>query len=118
MAPRQAFLTQPHLARHQLSLPLAAHIRPVADAQRAGGQLYRHWLLLGPHLLATLDLQARFDTSERAQLGGGLRDVALLPLSLPVLEGDFAIRVIDAHDQMLLLLPNRAPHRHIIKATI
>ncbi len=51
-------------------------------------------------------------------MGSGLRDIALVPLSLPVLKGDRAIRMIEAHDQMLLLLPNRAPHRHIIKATV
>jgi len=44
--------------------------------------------------------------------------IALVPLSLPVFKGDRAIRMIEAHDQMLLLLPNRAPDRHIIKATV
>jgi hypothetical protein len=89
-----------------------------AHTQRAGGQVHLHRLLLGAHLLATLDLQARFDTGERAQFGSGLGDVPLMPLPLPVLESDCAVHMIEARDDMLLLFPNRAPHRYIIKATI
>jgi hypothetical protein len=73
---------------------------------------------LSSHLLATLDYERRFDPGEWAQFGGGLRAIALVPLSLPVLESDRAIRMRNARDQMLLLLPNRAPHRHIIQATL
>ena len=94
--PQHAYLHQPHVARDQLAWPLATHIRPVAQAQRAGGQVYLHRLLLGSHLLAALDLQRRFDARQRAQLGRGLRDIALVPRSLPILPGDLPIRMIKA----------------------
>ncbi len=69
-------------------------------------------------MLATFDFQRRFDTGQGTQLSCSLGDVPLMPLSLPILEGDRAIGMIEAHNEMLLLLPNRAPHRHIIKATV
>ncbi len=75
-------------------------------------------MLLGSHLLAVLDYKRRFDTGERAQLGSDLGDVALVPLPLPILKRDRAIRVIKAHDEVLLLLPDLAPHRYTIKTTI
>ena len=98
--------------------PLRRTLLKSGQAQRAGGQCYSHRLLLGSHLLATLDLQRHFDTRQWAEFGCGLGDVALVPLCLPVLEGDRAIGMIDARDDMLQLFPDRAPHDHIIKATI
>ncbi len=53
---QHADLHEPHLARDQLALSLTAHIGPVGYAQRTGRQVHRHRLLLGAHLLATLDL--------------------------------------------------------------
>jgi hypothetical protein len=41
-----------------------------------------------------------------------------VPLPVPILERDLALAMIDARDEMLLLFPDRAPHRDIIKAAI
>ena len=65
-----------------------------------------------------LTLHRRFDMHQPTHVRRGLCNVPLVPLPLSVLEGDLAIGMINARDQMLLLLPDGAPHGHIIKATV
>ncbi len=48
----------------------------------------------------------------------GLSNIPLLPLSSTVLELHQPIRVVHPTHHMILVLPNRAPHRDIVKATI
>ena len=48
----------------------------------------------------------------------GLSNIPLLPLSSTVLELDQSVGVVEPTHHMVLLLPNRAPHRDIVKATI
>jgi hypothetical protein len=65
-----------------------------------------------------LHLQQRLGTSDHAQAGAGAGQAALLPESRPLFPFDTSLRMRDPTHQMLLLFPNRAPNRHIVKATV
>ncbi len=69
-------------------------------------------------LLAALHFQARFRTSQRAQMRAGLGYVSLVPRSSLVLELYQSVGVVHPTHHMILVLPNRAPHRDIVKATL
>src|SRR6266849_5961222 len=115
--PNLAFY-QPHLTGHLLSCPLTPHAGGVSHAHGTGGYLHFDRLLLGARLLAAFGHECRLDTRKFPHLSAGLSQIARLSLSLPILKADEPFHMIDPTDQVLLRLPDRAPHGHIIKATI
>ena len=112
-AAQHLHLHQPELFGDRLPRLLSAHSCGVGQAHPRSCNLHFHRLPLGLVLLALLHFHRRFHTSQCAHLLLGVSDIPFDPVPLPVLESDAALSVIDATDHMLVLLPDRAPHRHI-----
>lgn len=103
---------QPHLTGHQVAATLTSDVRRVGHAHGTGS--YLHF----DRLLASFGYQRRLHPYQFPQLSPILLQVALLPLSVPILKADQPLQMLDPTHQVLVRFPNRAPHRHIIKATI
>src|SRR5258708_35681912 len=114
------YLHEPEIFVHEVSTrgTFATDLAVIAELERASGHFHFHWLFFRSCLFAALDLHIRLNSCQELYALASLLPITsatFSPFRLPL---DLTFSMVHSAHHMLLLLPNRAPHCHIVKAAI
>jgi hypothetical protein len=109
---------QPHGWRELRSVPDPAHIRRLGQLDRPSSDLDADSLAFRLPLALFAHRQHRLELRQHGHRLARSRDAPRLPAASPIRQADQALGMRQADKQLVVLLPNRAPNRDIIEATI